>query len=93
MGLVFFFYANDHIPIHIHVSFGEYESKIELHYENGKLTNLTLLNVKARKSLPQKDLSNAVKFVKQYHEGIVEKWTTFFVKNKKVKCEIITQKI
>jgi len=43
--------------------------------------------------LPAKELTEAVKFVKKYHEGIVEKWTNFFVKNKKVKCEAITKKI
>jgi hypothetical protein len=61
LGLIFFFYANEHLPIHVHVSLAEFESKIELTYEN--------------------------------HEGIVEKWTNFFVKNKKVKCEVITKKI
>lgn len=43
-----------------------------------------------RKRIPNKD---AVRFVKKYHEGIVDKWPTFFVKNKKVKCEVITQKV
>jgi hypothetical protein len=37
VGLIFFFYANEHLPIHAHVSFGEYESKFELEYENGIL--------------------------------------------------------
>jgi hypothetical protein len=64
LGLVFFFYANEHLPIHVHVSLAEFESKIELTYENGTL-----------------------------NEGIVEKWTNFIVKNKKVKWEVITKKI
>jgi hypothetical protein len=46
-----------------------------------------------RQPLPAKELAESIKFVKKYHEGIVEKWTNFFVKNKKVKCEVITQKI
>jgi len=93
LGLVFFFYANEHLPIHVHVSFGEFETKIELEYEDGKLKELNVLAVNGRKPLPAKDLREAIRFVKKYHEGIVEKWTTFFVKNKKVKSEVITQKV
>lgn len=93
LGLVFFFYSNEHLPIHVHVSIGEFESKIILEYDDGKLKNLNILEVKARKPLTHKNLKTALKFIKIYHEGIVDKWTTFFVKNKKVTCEIITQKI
>lgn len=77
----------------MHVSFEEYESKIELEYESGKLNNLKVLEVKGRGPLPPKDLKKAMTFVKKYHNEIVEKWTTFFVKNNKVKNEVITQKI
>jgi hypothetical protein len=93
LGLIFFFYANEHLPIHVHVSLAEFESKIELTYENGILSEINILDVKGRQPLPAKELAEAVKFVKKYHEGIVEKWTNFFVKNKKVKCEVITKKI
>ena len=93
LGLIFFFYANEHLPIHVHVSLGDFESKIELTYENGILDSINILVVKGRQPLPDKELAHAMKFVKKYHEGIVEKWTNFFVKNKKVKCEIITKRI
>ena len=29
IGLAFFFYANDHMPIHVHVQNGEHECKLE----------------------------------------------------------------
>ncbi len=93
LGLIFFFYANEHLPIHVHVSLSEYENKVELLYENGRLKRINTLPVKGRKPLPPKELKKAVKFVKKYHEGIVEKWTTFFVKNQKVSCEIINEKM
>lgn len=93
LGLVFFFYANEHLPIHVHVSIAEFESKIELVYENGRLKKLLVKEVKGRLPLPEKDLNEAIKFVKKYHEGVVEKWTTFFVMNKKVKSEIVNTKI
>jgi uncharacterized protein DUF4160 len=93
LGLIFFFYANEHLPIHVHVSFAEYESKIELEYENGQLKGVKVLEIKGREPLPAGKLTEAIKFVQKYHEGIVEKWTSFFVMNKKVKCELITKKI
>ena len=33
-GIVFFFYANDHEPIHVHVQFAEYESKVILYHNH-----------------------------------------------------------
>lgn len=93
LGFVFFFYSNEHLPIHVHVSFGEFESKVELIYENGILKKLIVQEVKGRNSLTQKDLKIALKFVKKYHKGILEKWTTFFVLNKKVKCETINERL
>lgn len=36
LELVFFFYANEHLSIHVHASFGECEDKILLNYKNGK---------------------------------------------------------
>ena len=93
LGLIFFFYANEHLPIHVHVSVSEFESKIELEYANGVLTGINVKKIKGRQPLPESELKEAIKFVKKYHKGIVEKWTDFFVKNKKVKCEVITKKI
>ena len=93
LGLIFFFFANEHLPIHVHVSFAEFESKLELEYENGSIRGVKVQRVKGRQPLPDKELKDAVKFVRKYHEQIVDKWTTFFVKNKKVKCEVISQKI
>ena len=93
LGLIFFFYANEHLPIHVHVSFAEFESKFELEYENGRFNNINVLKVKGRLPLLPKEINEAIKFIKIYHRGIVEKWTEFFVQNRKVTCEIINQKI
>ena len=93
LGLIFFFYSNEHLPIHVHISHGEFESKIELIYENGKLIELAVKEVKGRHPLLKKELNEAKKFVKKYHEKIVEKWKIFFVMNKKISCEVINEKI
>src|ERR1700744_6274378 len=82
LGLIFFFHSNEHLPIHVHISFAEFESKIELIDENGILKGINILEVKGRQSLPANELKEAVKFVRKYHEGKIEKWTDFFVMNK-----------
>ena len=91
LGLIFFFYANEHLPVHVHVSIAEFESKFELEYENGKLKEVGVKKVKGKKPLEQKDEKEAVRFIKKYHTGIVEKWKQFFVENKRVKCEVINK--
>ncbi len=90
--LFFSFISNEHLPIHVHVTFAEYESNIEMEFENGKVKNLRAINVKSRLPLPSKGLKEALKFVKKYQGDIAEKWTLFFVRNKKVQCEVITKK-
>ena len=93
LGLIFFFYANEHLPIHVHVAKGEYESKVQLFFEDGKLVDWEVKIVKGRKRLSGKDLKETIRFIKSYANGIVDKWTDFFVRNKKVKCEVIQKKI
>ncbi len=93
LGLIFFFYANEHLPIHVHVSFAEYESKLELEFIDGKLKDIKVYTVKGRKPLSTKELKEAILFTKKYHENIAEKWIKFFIKNERVHCEIINKKI
>ncbi len=93
LGLIFFFYANEHLPIHVHISLAEFESKVELVFENGKLKRSKAMIVKGRQPLPPKQLKEAIKFIKKYNQGIIEKWTAFFVKHQKVKCEVINTKL
>lgn len=93
LGLIFFFYANEHLPIHVHVSSGGLESKLELVFEKGRLKEVRPVQVKGKRPLTNNDLKEAIRFAKKHSEGIVEKWTSFFVKNKKVSCEVISKKI
>ncbi len=64
LGLIFFFYADENLPIHVHVSYAEYESKFELEFENGRLKEIRLSNVKGRLPLPPKNAKEAVAFVR-----------------------------
>ena len=41
-GFVFFFYSNEHEPIHVHVLHGECESIFELIMMNGELVEIRI---------------------------------------------------
>ncbi|EIY8044138.1 DUF4160 domain-containing protein [Vibrio vulnificus] len=42
LGIILFFYSNEHEPIHIHGKFQGKESKAEIHLKNGALQKLSL---------------------------------------------------
>ena len=64
-GLRFFFFAEDHEPMHVHVVKGEDDAKIaiepdiELVYNHG---------------LKAKDLKRALKLAEMYKDDIIEVW-------------------
>ena len=39
-GIVFYFYASEHLPIHVHAKFENCETIFELIYENGELADV-----------------------------------------------------
>lgn len=41
-GMVFFFYANEHDPKHVHIKQGECENKVDLIFDNGILMDMLL---------------------------------------------------
>ncbi len=65
------------------------ESKFELEYENGRLKKVVVKKVQGRKRLTVKKENEAVKFIKKYHFGIVDKWKQFFVENKKINVKYL----
>jgi hypothetical protein len=93
VGLIFFFYANDHMPVHVHVKYGEHETKLEFVYENGRLVEIKAKKARGRIPLPDTKMGDAIFFAKQYHAKIVDKWTDFFVLHKKPKNEKIFKKL
>ncbi|WP_198174779.1 DUF4160 domain-containing protein [Spirosoma arboris] len=92
-GLIFLIYTNDHLPIHVHIQYAEYENKAELNYIDGELTAINFGKVKGKKPLPSSQRKEAEQFIFQYHLAIVEKWKTVMVLNQKPAFEKITQKV
>lgn len=93
LGIIIFFYSNDHEPIHVHVRKGEYESKAEIIVVNGNIEEIIITNVKGRKPLKGKELSNLKTFLKHYADEIVHKWIDYFVYHREIDFEKITQKL
>ena len=89
----FFFYSNEHYPIHVHARKGEFESKAEFRIENGKVVEIVISNIPGRDPLKGSDLKGFKLFLNKYANQVVSKWVDYFVYNKSVECEKITKKL
>ncbi len=45
LGILIFFYSNDHEPIHVHAKKGEFESKAEFYIINGEISEIIIKNI------------------------------------------------
>ncbi len=92
-GIIFFFYSNEHEPIHVHAKSGEFESKAEFILVNGQIEEVVISSVKGKKPLKDKDLKEFQEFLESYGLKIVAKWVDYFVYHKKIEFEKITERI
>jgi len=92
-GLIFYFHSNDHEPVHVHVKYNEFESKIEFELEDAKIVNIKLKKIRGINSIPDSKKSEAEIFVKTFGQQIIDKWIEFYVLKKKPKNEKITKKL
>ena len=67
-GLRFFFYANEHLPIHVHLENADGVAKIALEPEIELVEN---------KGIKPKDIKRAMTIVEQYKEEFIEKWNEY----------------
>lgn len=70
-GLRFFFYANEHEPIHVHVENGDGRIKIQV---------APTIEIVEGRGMKQKDIKKALTIVELYQEDIVKSWQSFFSK-------------
>ena len=66
-GLRFFFYADEHSPIHVHIVKGDAEAKIEIDPEIKLIYN---------HGLKAQDVRRAIRLAKMYKDDIIEIWGT-----------------
>ena len=67
-GLRFYFFANEHLPIHVHLENSDGLAKIALEPEIKLVEN---------NGIKPKDIKRAMTIVEQYREEFIEKWIEF----------------
>lgn len=92
-GFIFYFYSNEHEPIHVHVLHGGRESIFELIMMNGELAEIHVREKHGAEPLPEKDKHTAEQFVRKYHKNIIDKWVKFFVMKQSVRSTNIRKKL
>ena len=83
-GIVIHFYSNEHYPIHVHGTYNEFESKIELVVKDGKIVKYVVKKVKNRRHLPKSKLKIFEKLTKKLGDEIIQSWINFFVLRKPI---------
>ena len=92
-GYLFYFYSNEHEPIHVHVLHGGKESIFDIIMMNGTLKEIHVREKKGSEPLTDKDKRTAEKFIQKYHKNIIDKWVKFFVMKQTVRSTNITKKL
>ncbi len=92
-GFIFYFYSNEHEPIHVHVIHGDKENIFDLIMMDGELVKINMRTKKGVEALSDKDNRTAMAFIKKYHKNIIEKWIKFFVLKQRVRCTNIKKKL
>ena len=67
-GLRFYFFANEHLPIHVHLENADGLAKISLEPEIKLVEN---------NGIKPKGIKRAMSIVEQYREEFIEKWIEF----------------
>ena len=92
-GFIFYFYSNEHEPIHVHVLHGGKESIFDLIMMNGELVEVRVRVKKGAEPLTEKDKHTAEAFIRKFHKNIIEKWVKFFVLKQSVRSTNIKKKL
>jgi len=92
-GLIFYFYSNEHDPIHVHVKKGDKETIFDLVIYNNVLTEIKTRKRRGKELLSIADEKKAEEFIIFYANDIVKKWMKVFVLKSKVKITHIKTKI
>ena len=92
-GFVFFFYSNEHEPIHVHVMRGDRQTVFEIFLEDGELKLLKRRNVTGASPLSSRESNIAAELIEVYALQIVDKWIDFFILKKPVSCTEVRNKI
>ncbi len=93
LGILLFFYSNEHEPIHVHARKGECESKAEFVIENGKIIEIRIQQTKGTPPLNKANMKLFKEFLGIYSNDIVKKWIDYFILHKEVEFKRITKRL
>ena len=93
LGFIFFFYSNEHEPIHVHVIKNGNQTVFELILSDGVLVEIRRRKESGYRLLDEKDDIQAEEFIRAYYKNIIDKWMNFFVLKKRVRCTLVTKKV
>lgn len=93
LGILIFFYSNEHEPIHVHGKYDGFESKAEFLIVDGKIIEIRIKSIKGYRPLTGAKLKDFKDFLEVYSERIVQKWVEYFVYHKDVEFEKINTRI
>lgn len=93
LGVIVFFYSNEHEPIHVHGKRQGCESKAELVVVDGKVVDVIFTTVRGRRPLEGTDFLHFEELVRHYADEIVQRWIDYFVLHKAIGATTITQRI
>lgn len=93
LGILIFFYSNEHEPIHVHARKGNNESKAEFIIQNGEIIEIRIKQAGGIHPLNRSEMKAFRDFLEIYADKIVEKWIDYFILHKDVEFERITKRI
>src|SRR5216683_3079816 len=93
LGILIYFYSNEHEPIHVHGRHGGRERRADIIVENGRVVRVEFSDVPNKRPLEGAKRRDFEEFVREKEEEIVQRWIAFFVQNIRTKPEIITRRI
>ncbi len=93
LGILIFFYSNEHEPVHVHGKYDGEESKAEFYIVDGKIVEIKIKPVKGHLPMTGPKLKDFEVFLQNYADEIVEKWVDYFVYHRDIEFERITTRI
>lgn len=93
LGVLIFFYSNEHEPIHVHGKYNGLESKAEFYIVDGEIVEIKIKLVKGRRPLTGSNLKDFEVFLEKCADKIVEKWVDYFIYHKNIEFEKINTRI
>ena len=84
LGIVVFFYSNEHEPVHVHGRYQGKENRAEVFMENGRVLRVEVKPVHGREPLDGKQRKQFEQLVKKRAKDIVGAWVDYFVYNKRI---------